>query len=50
MFRIAALLWLALLLPAAAEPAGVLRATLANGMRIIVVPDRLAPVVATSLN
>ncbi|TAM75482.1 insulinase family protein [bacterium] len=34
--------------PAQAE--GVLRATLANGMRVIVVPDRLAPVATTMLN
>ena len=51
MLRTAALLWFTMILPAAAaDPADVLRATLANGMRVIVVPDRLAPVVATSLN
>lgn len=32
------------------DAAGVLRATLPNGLRVIVVPDPLAPVVATSVN
>ena len=35
---------------AAAEPQGTLRATLANGLRVVVVPDPLAPVVAVNLN
>ena len=33
-----------------AQPDGVVRATLANGMRVVIVPDRLAPVVTTELN
>ena len=33
-----------------AVPQGVLRETLANGMRVVIVPDRLAPVVSTALN
>ena len=36
--------------PSGAVPDGVLRATLDNGMRIVVVPDHLAPVVTTELN
>ena len=31
-------------------PEGVVRATLSNGLRVVVVPDRLAPVVTTELN
>ena len=34
----------------AAEPDNVVRATLPNGLRVVVVPDHLAPVVSTALN
>ena len=33
-----------------AQPDGVLRATLPNGLRVVVVPDKLAPVVTTELS
>ncbi len=33
-----------------AQPGGVLRATLSNGLRVVVVPDKLAPVVTTELS
>ena len=53
-----AFLFLAFAAAAAAAPAGptggvpgdVVRATLDNGLRVVVVPDRLAPVVTTELN
>ncbi len=34
----------------AADPSGGLHATLPNGLRVVIVPDRLAPVVTTQLN
>jgi zinc protease len=36
--------------PSGAVPAGVVRATLDNGLRVVVVPDSLAPVVTTEIN
>ncbi len=36
--------------PSGAVPDGVVRATLDNGLRVVVVPDHLAPVVTTELN
>jgi zinc protease len=36
--------------PSGAVPEGVVRATLPNGLRVIAVPDRLAPVVTVELN
>ena len=33
-----------------AQPDGVLRATLTNGLRVVIVPDKLAPVVTTELS
>ena len=36
--------------PPAESPGGVLRATLANGLRVVIVRNTLAPVVATSVN
>ncbi|HTD11523.1 MAG TPA: insulinase family protein, partial [Steroidobacteraceae bacterium] len=36
--------------PASASEAGVLRATLPNGLRVVIVRNTLAPVVATSVN
>ena len=35
---------------AASPPDGVLRATLDNGLRVVIVPNRLAPVVTTMVN
>ncbi len=36
--------------PSGAVPDGVLRATLDNGLRVVIVPDHLAPVVTTEIN
>ncbi len=36
--------------PSGSVPAGVLRATLDNGLRVVIVPDRLAPVVTSEIN
>jgi zinc protease len=51
-FTVAAVMWFLLaLMPAqAAATADVLRATLANGLRVVVVPNDLAPVVTTEVN
>src|SRR5258708_16691969 len=52
-FGIANLIWTPAAPAATAQPAaepGVLRATLPNGLRVILVRNTLAPVVATSVN
>ena len=36
--------------PSGSVPSGVLRATLDNGLRVVIVPDHLAPVVTTEMN
>ncbi len=36
--------------PAVGDAAGVLRATLANGMRVVIIPNALAPVVTVEMN